>query len=126
MTASFGLLTSSVLLVHVTGSYCQRMIDGRLPNVVRDAAGDSRVRDLVRDLAVTADLGIGSYIGVPLDLPGGEHYGVLCCLRKGASDDLDQRDVEFLEMLAQVAAEQLEDARNRFTPPAILDASGRR
>ncbi|MDP9487348.1 MAG: GAF domain-containing protein [Actinomycetota bacterium] len=43
-------------------SFCRRVIEGRIPSVVADAAED----DAVRDLGVRRAADIGSYVGVPL------------------------------------------------------------
>jgi len=103
--AAFGLALGD--RVPLDGTYCRRVVDGRLPNVVADAAHDPRVRDL----PLTADAGIGAYVGVPLRMPGGDLYGVLCCLGREAHHGLEDRDVRFLEVLAGIAGEQLERRR---------------
>lgn len=59
-----------------SASYCQRLLDDRLPNVVHDA----RNHESVRDLDVTRELGIGAWVGVPITLPDGRLYGVLSCI----------------------------------------------
>ncbi|MDP9426198.1 MAG: GAF domain-containing protein [Actinomycetota bacterium] len=43
-------------------SFCRRVIEGRIPSVVADAAED----EAVRDLGVRRAADIGSYVGVPL------------------------------------------------------------
>ncbi|CAN5173454.1 hypothetical protein BH20ACT22_BH20ACT22_10220 [soil metagenome] len=53
--------------VHMHEGYCERMVDGRLSCIVRDAKRNERVKDL--EVTRTAD--IGSYIGVPVVLFGG-------------------------------------------------------
>src|SRR5215212_9452411 len=52
-------------------SYCKRVLDGRLPNVVPDA----RSEDLTKDLWVTSEARIGSYVAVPVVLSDGRPYG---------------------------------------------------
>jgi hypothetical protein len=42
-------------------SYCKRVLDGRLPNMVPDA----RSEDSTKDLWVTSEANIGSYVAVP-------------------------------------------------------------
>lgn len=49
-------------------SYCSRVIANALPNLIPDARSDRRSKDL----PVTGQLGIGSYIGVPVLLSDGE------------------------------------------------------
>jgi hypothetical protein len=60
---SFGLAVGASAPVEET--YCQRLLEGRLGNIVCDARGE----ELVRDLEVTRTARIGAYIGVPLATP---------------------------------------------------------
>lgn len=82
----------------LAGSYCVRVLDGRLPPVVRDA----RVDPTTRDLQVTETLGIGSYVGVPLTSPQGEVSGMLCCIGGAANSQVTEQDLQFLSGLADV------------------------
>ena len=103
-------------------TYCRRMLAGELSNVVADAQRDSRVSDL----PVTEAMGIGSYVGVPLQLSDGRVYGTLCCAGTGANEGLGSREVQFLRVLARLIADELERERARLprepdakpTPPA--------
>ena len=95
------------------GSFCQRVIAGHLPNVVPDARRDERVRNL----DVTRDANIGSYVGVPVRFSDGRIYGTLCCLSHSADHSLQQRDAQFVSVVARLVAEQLQreetEAKNR-------------
>lgn len=86
------------------GTYCARMVGGRLPNIVSDARHDERVRNLV----ITEDLKIGAYIGVPVLLEGGRVYGTLCCINHQKDEHLRHREVKFMRVLADVVAGQLQ------------------
>ena len=58
------------------------------------------------DLSATRDGISGSYIGIPLRFPDGTLYGTFCCLsrdRKGLND----RDVHFMSMLAELVVDEL-------------------
>jgi EAL domain-containing protein (putative c-di-GMP-specific phosphodiesterase class I) len=99
---SFGL--DGGIAIPLEESYCNRMIKGRLPNVVPDARHEERVRDL----AVTASAGIGAYLGVPVHLWDGRLYGTLCCLSHTPEPSLDERDVRFMHVLATVISDQIE------------------
>jgi len=85
-------------------TYCRRMVQGELPSLVRDAAEDERTAGL----PVTREAGIGAYIGVPIRLWDGTLYGTLCCLSRAAEPSLNQRDVRFLRVLAEIVADQLD------------------
>lgn len=90
-------------------TYCQRLVDGRLPNIIRDTAVDQRVCSL----AVTGEAGIGAYIGVPLRFADGRLYGTLCCASHDPDPALAQRDVEFMQVIARFLANEIErDARD--------------
>ncbi len=80
------------------------MIAGDIPHLVRDAANDQ----LTADLPATHESGIGAYVGVPIRLWDGTLYGTLCCLSRCAEPSLNERDVRFLRVLAEVVADQLD------------------
>jgi diguanylate cyclase (GGDEF)-like protein/PAS domain S-box-containing protein len=88
-------------------TYCRRMVEGRLPNLVRDARRDERVRDL----PITATAGIGAYVGVPITRPGGGHYGTLFCLSPRPEPGLGEGDVRLLRIVAAMLGEELERER---------------
>lgn len=91
-------------------TYCRRMLAGELSNVVTDAQHDERVSDL----AATSEMGIGSYVGVPLQLSDGRVYGTLCCASEKPNENLSSRDVQFMRVLARLIADELERERNRL------------
>lgn len=75
---------------------CQRMLEGRIGNFIRDAQADERVNDLV----MVRDLGIGAYLGVPIRLDDMRLY-VLCCLDRESRPGLGDREVRLLSGLAE-------------------------
>jgi HD-GYP domain-containing protein (c-di-GMP phosphodiesterase class II) len=89
------------------GTYCQLLLQGRLDPVVRDASREP----LVAQLPATGAARIGAYIGVPVVLSDGETYGTFCCVHHEPRPDLRERDVQFLQVLAQLVADQLEEER---------------
>lgn len=91
------------------GTYCQRLVAGEIPTVVRDALGDQGLIDL----GLTREPRIGSYIGVPLRLPDGTLYGTLCCLGREPNQALDERDARLLSMLGELIVDDLEELRRR-------------
>lgn len=100
---SFGLAIGASLPVEDT--FCQRLLEGRLGNVVRDAISDQRVRDL----EVTRAAGIGAYIGVPLTALDARLY-ILCCLAHERRPALSERDVVFLRGLGETIMRELDAA----------------
>jgi EAL domain-containing protein (putative c-di-GMP-specific phosphodiesterase class I) len=85
-------------------TYCRRMVRGELPQLVRDARDDERTADL----PVTREAGIGAYLGVPIRLWDGTLYGTLCCLSRAPEPSLNERDVRFMRVLAEILADQLD------------------
>lgn len=93
------------------GTYCVRMLEGSLPNVVGDARADPRVSDL----AITGKAGIAAYAGVPLRFPDGTR-GSLCCLSHSARPDLVDRDTQFMHAIARLLEDHLgRQAAERLT-----------
>jgi EAL domain-containing protein (putative c-di-GMP-specific phosphodiesterase class I) len=99
---SFGLARDASAPLET--SYCTRVIDGRLSGIVRDAARNP----IVSDLPATAEAQIGSYVGVPISLWDGRVYGTLCCLSHEPDPTLDERDLRFMRVLAQLIADELD------------------
>lgn len=79
------------------GSYCLRVLDGRLPHVVPDVAAEPEARVL----PVTADLGIAAYAGVPVTGAGGRLHGMLCCTHGTASPAVGERERRTLDVMAR-------------------------
>jgi GAF domain-containing protein len=85
-------------------SYCKRVLDGRIPQVVPDA----KIEDATKDLRVTTEADIGSYCAVPLVLSDGRLYGTLCCLSHESDPWLKESDLRIMEGTARWLVEQLE------------------
>lgn len=79
-------------------TYCYRVAENALPNVIEDAAKDERVKHL----AITKQLDIGTYVSVPVVLPDGRTFGTLCCLYHQADSTILPRDVKFMHVLANI------------------------
>jgi GAF domain-containing protein len=84
-------------------SYCKRVLDGRLPNMVPDA----RSEDSTKDLWVTSEANIGSYVAVPVVLSDGRPYGTLCCVSHKADPGLRERDLGLMEGVARELSRQI-------------------
>ncbi len=75
-----------------------------MPHLIHDTAADERTADL----PLTREAGIGAYIGAPIRLWDGTLYGTLCCLSRSAEPSLNDRDVRFLRVLAEIVADQVD------------------
>ncbi|MGZ6827608.1 MAG: sensor domain-containing phosphodiesterase, partial [Mycobacteriales bacterium] len=87
----------------VDDTYCQRILDGQLPEVIPDTRADARTAGL----AATTVLAIGCYVGVPVALPDGSLYGTLCALSPLPDPDLGRPDVRVLRVIAHAIGELL-------------------
>ena len=88
-------------------SYCRRIVDGRLPELIPDA----RLLPAAAELAVTAALPVGAHLSVPILLSDGSVYGTFCAFAHTGRDDLQLRDLAVMRMLASLVAGRLEHQR---------------
>jgi EAL domain-containing protein (putative c-di-GMP-specific phosphodiesterase class I) len=108
--------------------YCGLVVEGRLPELMRDA---SEV-PAARALAVTASFPIGAHLSVPVRLADGSVYGTFCCFSRTPDPSLTERDLALLRVFAEMAAEQVDreraatrahDAARRRLDAALVDGS---
>ncbi len=92
-----------------TTTYCRRLVDGEIPNVIADAAADERLDDLAKKHGAQ----IGAVIGVPLRLSDGRLFGALCGLSRTPRPQLDQRDVQFMSMLSESSSNDLDELHSQ-------------
>jgi len=85
-------------------TYCKRVLDGRIPNIVPDAKDEG----WTKDLWVTSEADIGSYVAIPLVLSDGRLYGTLCCVSHTPDPWLRERDLRLMERIARELVERLE------------------
>ncbi|HEV7208932.1 MAG TPA: GAF and ANTAR domain-containing protein [Mycobacteriales bacterium] len=86
-------------------SFCHRMLAGA-PPATADAAHDPAYASL----AVREELGISSYVGVPITSPSGEILGTLCGIDRSAVPVTEQA-LHVLRSLASVIGTHLEATR---------------
>ena len=92
-------------VIPVEHTFCQRMLDGEIPNVVPD----TRAEPAMRDLAATREF--GAYIGVPVRLSDGRVHGTLCCVSRDTKSDIGPEDLRFMQVLASIIAARVEQAQ---------------
>lgn len=92
----------------VDDGYCKRILEGRIPAVINDAALVAEVAHL----ACTRTMPIGAHVSVPLVLSDGSIYGTFCCFSFEAKNTLSDRDVEMMRAFAELAAAQIEAELN--------------
>lgn len=90
-------------------SYCQRVLDGRLPEFIREAAA----HPAAAEPAVTHDLPVGTHLSVPIVLSDGSVYGMFCAAGTQVCDSLDEGELDTVRMLAELVAPYVEEAEGR-------------
>ena len=89
-------------------SFCQRVVDGRIPRLVRDLQSLPDNADLPR-----TGLPIGAHLSTPIVLADGRVYGMFCCFSFASNEELTERDLRKLEMCANLAARKINVQRAR-------------
>lgn len=88
----------------VEESWCQYVVDGRLPEQIADA------KPLIaQGQAPDPGFPIGTHLSTPVRLPGGEIYGTLCCFSRTVNADAD---IQRLRYTANLIAEKLSPGTN--------------
>jgi len=84
--------------------YCQRVLDGRLPQLIQDA------RELPEACTVpaTSALPVGAHLSVPIRLRDGSVYGTFCCFSRRPNRALADEHVRLMHVLADVASGYVE------------------
>lgn len=85
-------------------TYCWHVLEGRLPELILDAAD----HPLAQTLPITKALPVGSHMDVPIRLSDGSVHGSFCCLSRHADRSLTGRDLATLRAFAALAAVQVE------------------
>lgn len=85
-------------------TYCERVVDGRLPQLIRDACKEPAALAL----AVTTQLPVGAHLSVPIRFKDGRIYGTFCCFSTYADASLTDRDLGTLRLFADFVAKLLE------------------
>lgn len=85
-------------------TFCQRVADGRLPELMRDA----KQNPVAAALPITHALPVGAHLSVPIRLSDGGVYGTFCCFSYAPDPDLRERDLSMLRVFADVAAKLIE------------------
>ena len=90
-------------------SYCQRVVDGRLPELLQDATLDHEAMTLPATLAVP----VRAHLSVPIKFASGRVYGTFCCFSRTPDLSLGNRDVSTMRFFAEIVGKVLENQQNR-------------
>jgi len=85
-------------------TYCARVVDGRIPELIPDTAEVPALRDL----DATRKLPVGSHMSVPMRGENGEPFGTLCCFSTKADAGLRERDLEVLRMFGDLIGSHMQ------------------
>lgn len=99
-------------------SWCQRVVDGRLPQYMADARKDPSAAPLLKGLPFP----IGTHISTPVVLGNGQVYGTLCCFSFEPNGQSNPEDLSRLKLTARLAAQRLDNRREvRPAPSSVPD-----
>lgn len=85
-------------------TYCQAVVEGRLPRAIRNA----RAVPAARRLKATEKLAVGAHLAAPVVLRNGRVYGTICCFSHGMREELGEKDAEALQSIARLVAAMVE------------------
>ena len=88
-------------------SYCQRVVDGRLPELIHDA----RENAVAAELGATFDIPVGAHMSVPIQLSDGSVYGTFCCFSRTSDISLNQRDLALMRVFAELTGKMIDRER---------------
>ena len=100
----------------VEQSFCQFVLDGRLPGLVHDAATHPAAPQLP-----ATPFRVGAHLSTPIVLADGRVCGTLCSFSFAGDESLSEKDLGKLECVARVAAKRI-DTRLRKGGDAELAA----
>lgn len=84
----------------VLDTYCQRIVDGRLPAIIADTSASREAASL----QITLALGIHAYLSAPVILPNRRVFGTVCCISHRVRPDLREIDARALASVADAVA----------------------
>jgi len=88
----------------LAGSYCVRVVDGRLPSVIPDTAANRTTSAL----PVTQEMSLGAYVGVPVLGVDGVAVGSLCAATTTARPELADVDLRIVTHIADLIGALIE------------------
>lgn len=85
-------------------TWCQRVVDGRLPELIPNYAD---LPPEVKARTPKMPFDIGTFLSTPILLDHGKVYGTLCCLSFSPLEMVQQRDLRNLKSVAVLLATKL-------------------
>ncbi|MDG4663716.1 EAL domain-containing protein [Mycobacterium sp. 236(2023)] len=84
----------------VSESYCVRVIDGRLPPVIPDTS----LNQTTAALPITSEVGVGSYVGAPINGPDGAPAGMAAVIGRSPKPGLNDDDLLLVKQVADLVS----------------------
>ncbi|HEY9879787.1 MAG TPA: EAL domain-containing protein [Leptolyngbyaceae cyanobacterium] len=85
-------------------SYCYRVANGQLPELMQDAC----LIPAALELPVTRALPVGAHLSVAIRLSDGQVYGTFCCFSSKPDFTLGERDLSMMHLFADFTSQVLE------------------
>lgn len=96
-------------------SYCQRVVEGRLPELLTDARPW-----VARGELPDTGIAIGAHLSTPVVLADGSIYGTVCCFSTSAQPDLQAGALACLRQCARLVARKVDvEGRERAAFPTL-------
>ena len=89
-------------------SFCQCVLDGRLPGLVNDVPRHPNFDQLPK-----TPFRVGAHLSAPVVLSDGRVYGTLCAFSFAGDESLTGRDYEKLATVARTTAKRIDQRRQR-------------
>lgn len=84
-------------------SYCQRVVDGRLPGLIHNARENCEAMTL----EATEALPVGAHLSAPIRVEGDQVFGTLCCFSRSPDRSLQDSDLQTLRLYADFVGRAL-------------------
>ncbi|WP_019604957.1 EAL domain-containing protein [Teredinibacter turnerae] len=88
-------------------SYCKRIVDGTLPELICNAQDNL----LALQIEATRAVPVGSHVSVPLKFSDGRVFGTFCGFSRVPNYSLCDKDLGFMRVFADIAAIVIEQSR---------------
>ncbi|HEY9107269.1 MAG TPA: GAF domain-containing protein [Roseateles sp.] len=95
-------------------SYCQRVVEGRMPELVPDAQ-----QLIARGELFDPGIAVGAHLSAPVVLADGRIYGTVCCFSAAPQPELQQSALACLRQCARLVARKVEVARRAEFLPTV-------
>lgn len=92
------------MVLPLSEGYCQRVVDGRLPELIPDTSKVPATQALLATRAIP----IGAHLSVPIRLADGSVYGTFCCFSHEPKPTLNERDLGMMHVLADMLGREID------------------